>query len=175
MQVNRLTHPRDDLCGIDQYFKQSVGPGDYTIKNLVPDAAKVNPLSVEQHLIYPREGFGFNNKSIDADSVLRNQPEFKNNRCIVRSQARPFLTVPFMGVGRGNPDVESLLLHSEQVRQGKECGTISEETYDGQFTPLIPSIKENIQKPSHLVPEVPAIGWIRGGIPSRAYLRDVNC
>ena len=80
MQVNRLTHSRDDLCGIDQYFKQSVGPGDYTTRNLVPDAAKVNPLSVEQHLIYPREGFGLNNKQIDADSILRNQPEFKNNR-----------------------------------------------------------------------------------------------
>jgi len=175
MQVNRLTHSRDDLCGIDQYFKQSVGPGDYTTRNLVPDAAKVNPLSVEQHLIYPREGFGLNNKQIDADSILRNQPEFKNNRCIVRSQARPFLTVPYMGTGRGNPDVESLLMHSEMVRQGKECGTISEETFDGQFTPLIQSIKDNIQKPSHLVPEVAANGWIRGGIPSRAYIRDVNC
>jgi hypothetical protein len=173
--INRLTHPRDDLCGIDQYYKQSVGVGDYRITNLVPDAKRVNPLSVEQLLIYPREGYGFNNKAIDADSILRNQPEFKNNRCIIRSQARPFLSVPYMGTGRGNPDVESLLLHSEQVRQGKECGTVTEETFEGQYTPLIPSVKENIQNPKNLVPEVAANGWIRGGIPSRSYIRDVNC
>jgi hypothetical protein len=40
---------------------------------------------------------------------------------------------------------------------------------------LIPSVKENIQNPKNLVPEVAANGWIRGGIPSRSYIRDVNC
>lgn len=110
-QINRLSRVRDDLCGIEQYYKQSVGPGDYMVTNLVPDAKRVNPLSVDQLLIYPREGYGLNNRSIDADSILRNQPEFKNNRCIIRNQARPFSTVPYMGGGRGNPDVESLLLH----------------------------------------------------------------
>ena len=99
--INRLSRVRDDLCGIEQYYKQSVGPGDYQVTNLVPDAKQVNPLSVEQLLIYPREGYGLNNKSIDADSILRNQPEFKNNRCIIRNQARPFMTVPYMGGGRG--------------------------------------------------------------------------
>ena len=173
--INRLSRTRDDLCGVDQYYKQSVGPGDYAVTYLVPDAKKVNPLSVEQLLIYPREGYGFNNKAIDADSILRNQPEFKNNRCIIRSQARPFLSVPYMGTGRGNPDVESLLLHSEQVRQGKECGTVTEEFFTQQYTPLIATVKENIQNPKNLVPEVAAAGWIRGGIPSRSYIRDVNC
>jgi hypothetical protein len=135
----------------------------------------VNPLSVDSLLIYPREGFGGNNVSIDAESVLKNQPEFKNNRCLIRAQARPFLTVPYMGTGRGNPDAESLLIHSEQVRQGKECGTVAEQGYDGVFTPLIQTIKENIQNPQHLVPEVAANGWIRGGIPSRQFVRDENC
>ena len=173
--INRLSRVRDDLCGIEQYYKQSAGPGDYQVTNLVPDAKQVNPLSVEQLLIYPREGYGLNNKSIDADSILRNQPEFKNNRCIIRNQARPFMTVPYMGGGRGNSDVESLLLHSEQVRQGKECGTVTEEFFTQQYTPLIPTVKENIQNPKNLVPEVAANGWIRGGIPSRSYIRDVNC
>jgi hypothetical protein len=26
-----------------------------------------------------------------------------------------------------------------------------------------------------LIPEVAASGWVHGGIPSRSYLRDVNC
>ena len=175
MQVNRLTHTRDDACGIDQYFSQSVGPGRYTTTNLVPKANDVNPLAVGEFLMYPREGYGFNNAAIDSDSVLRNQPEFKNNRCIVRAQARPFLGVPYMGGGRGNADVESLLLHSEQVRQGKECGTVTEQAFDGVFTPMIPNLKDNIQKPTNLITEDASPGWVRGGLPSRAYIRDVNC
>uniref|UniRef100_A0A6C0BAM1 Uncharacterized protein n=1 Tax=viral metagenome TaxID=1070528 RepID=A0A6C0BAM1_9ZZZZ len=174
-EINRSTHTKDDNCGISQYYQQSIQNGKYYTTNLVPDAREVNPLAVNNLVVYPREGFGFNNQAIDADSVLRNQPEFKNNRCNIRPQARPFLTVPFMGGGRGNPDVESLLLHSEMVRTGKECGTVTEMQFDGVFTPLIASVKNNIQDPKNLVTEVAAPGWVRGGIPSRSYIRDVNC
>ena len=173
MEVNRLTRTRDDQCGIESYFKQSLGPGSYATTNLVPDAKRVNPLSAAQLQMYPREGYGYNNREIDVDSVLRNQPEFKNNRCNIRPQARPFLSVPFMGTGRGNSDVESNLIHSEQVRQGKECGTVSETFLPQQFVPLIAPLAENIQNPRNLIPEVAASGWIHGGIPSRNYIRDV--
>jgi hypothetical protein len=80
-----------------------------------------------------------------------------------------------MAGGRGNPDVESLLQHAEQVRLGKECGTVTEMTFDNQFTPMIDMLKNNIQNPKNLIPEVAANGWIRGGIPSREYIRDMNC
>ena len=175
MEINRLTHTKDDTCGIEQYFTQSVGPGNYTTTNLVPDARSVNPLASQSLMLFPREGYGFNNNFIDSDSVLRNQPEFKNNKCNIRQQARPFLSVPYMGGGRGNAEVETFLLHAEQVRQGKECGTVSEQQFDGIFTPMIPLVKDNIQNPKNLIPEVASPGWIRGGLPSRSYIRDVNC
>lgn len=175
MEINRLTHARDDLCGIQSYYSQSVGPGRYITTNLVPRASGVNPLAVEQLLIFPREGYGFNNSQIDADSVLKNQPGFKTNRCLTRSQARPFLTVPYMAGGRGNQDVESFLQHSEQVRMGKECGTVTEQFFSQQYTPMIPLLSKNIQNPKNLVEEAAATGWVHGGIPTRSYLRDVNC
>lgn len=175
MQINRMTHPRDDACGIQSYYSQSVGPGRYLTTNLVPQASSVNQTAIDQLLIYPREGYGLNNSSVDADSIMRNQVGFKSNRCSTRAQARPFLTVPYMAGGRGNSQVESLLLHSEQVRMGKECGTVTEQMFDQQWTPMIPTLKENIQKPANLIPEVAENGWIHGGIPTRAYMRDVNC
>jgi small GTP-binding protein len=70
---------------------------------------------------------------------------------------------------------ESLLLHSEQIRMGKECGTVTEQFFSQQYTPLIPILKNNVQNPKNLIPEVAASGWVHGGIPSRSYLRDVNC
>lgn len=175
MDINRLTNTRDDLCGIQQYYTQSLGPGKYTTTNLVPDARQVNPLASEQQLMYPREGYGLNNARVDSDSMLRNESAFKSNRCQIRAQARPFLTVPFMGGGRGNPDVESNLIHGEQVKQMKECGTISETGFEGVWTPLVPSLAENIQNPKNLIPEVASAGWMRAGIPSRSYMRDINC
>ena len=175
MEINRLTHSRDDLCGIQSFYSQSVGPGRYMTTNLVPKATGVQPVAVDQLLIYPREGFGFNNASIDADSALRNQIGFKNNRCQTRPQARPFLSVPYMAGGNPSRDVESLLLHSEQIRMGKECGTVTEQFFPQQYTPLIPILKQNVQNPKNLIPEVAAAGWGNGGIPSRSYLRDVNC
>jgi len=175
MQVNRLTNVRDDLCAIKQYTQQSVGPGKYATTYLVPDAKTVNPLAVESLIIYPREGYGFNNNNIEADSVLRNQPGFLSKRCATRQQARPFLSVPYMGGGRGNAEVETLLQHAEYSRMGTACDTVTETFFSQQFTPLVPSLKASIQNPKNLIPELAANGWIRGGLPSRDYLRDVNC
>jgi len=179
MDINRLTKTRDDLCGIQQYYSQSLGPGKYTTTNLVPDARQVNPLASEQQLMYPREGYGINNAKVDSDSMLRNEASFKSNRCQIRAQARPFLTVPYMGGGRGNPDVESNLIHSEQVKMQKECGTVTEAEFKGQWTPLVPSLSENIQNSKNLIPEDASAAyggtWLRGGVPSRSYMRDINC
>lgn len=173
--LNRLTHTRDDTCGLESFYAQSVGPGNYMTTNLVPRASGVNPVSVTQLNIYPREGFGINNAQVDADSLLRNQPIFNSHKCNIRAQSRPYMTVPFMGNGRGNADIESRLLHSEQVRLGKECGTVTEQFFDQQYTPQIPLLAKYIQNPNNLVEEVASPGWIRGGVPSRQYIRDINC
>ena len=50
--LNRLTHTRDDTCGLESFYAQSVGPGNYQTTNLVPRASGVNPLSVGQLNIY---------------------------------------------------------------------------------------------------------------------------
>ena len=175
MDIYRLTHPRDDMSGMKQYTMQSVGPGKYSTTNLVPRAQDVNPLSVQSVMIYPREGYGRNNPDIDSESLLINQPGFNVNRCNIRQQARPFLSVPYMGGGRGNPDVETKLLQSEVSRMGKACDTVTETFFSQQYTPLVPSLQQNIQKASNLITEDAAKGWIRGGLPSREYIRDVNC
>lgn len=175
MELNRMTSVKDDTCAINQYYKQSTGPGSYATTYLVPDAKKVNPLAVESLLIYPRDGFGLNNASINSDSVLRNQPGFMSKRCNIRPQTRPFLSVPFMGRGRGNQLIESQLQHSEFSRLGKACDTVTETFFPQQYTPMIPSLARSIQNPKNLIPEVAADGWIRGGIPSREFIRDLNC
>lgn len=110
------------------------------------------------------------------DSRLRQEATQAGRlRCPLHVQSRPFATVPYMGNGRGNPDVESSLLYSEWARIERPCGTVTETFFDGQFTPLVPHLAAHIQNPANLIPEQAQIGWIRGGIPSRQFVRSLNC
>ena len=175
-RVNAFTREHDDACSYNHEYRESVGPGRYASTNLVPDRASTVPQALANPTIIASEGFGFDQQEIDNDSMLRNNPTLEGrSRCPLRVQSRPFVTVPFMGKGRGNQELESKLQQSEFVRTGRECGTVSENFFETQFVPLIPHLQSNIQNPKNLVPEVASQGWIRGGIPSRQYIRDLNC
>jgi len=175
-QINEFTRTWDDTCEVAQNIRDSSGPGAYQVTNLVPKQAAAAKVEYPNPTLLGREGFGYNNAQIDQDSRLRNESQQAGRqRCPLHLQSRPFATVPFMGNGRGNPDVESSLIYSEFARIERPCGTVTETFFDSQFVPLVPHLARHIQNPSNLVPEVAADGWIRGGIPSRQFIRDLNC
>ena len=175
-RINEFTRTYDDKCEVAQHDRDSWGPGKYQVTNLVPKQSAAASIEYVNPTLLGREGFGYNNSAIDADSRLRNDTTQEGRqRCPLHVQARPFATVPFMGNGRGNPDVESSLIYSEWARVERPCGTVTETFFDGQFTPLVPHLAAQIQNPSNLIPEVAAAGWVRAGIPSRQFVRDLNC
>lgn len=175
-QINAFTRTWDDMCEVAQNIRDSSGPGAYQVTNLVPKQAAAAKVEYPNPTLLGREGFGYNNSQIDQDSRLRNESQQAGRqRCPLHVQSRPFATVPYMGNGRGNADVESSLIYSEFARIERPCGTVTETFFDGQFVPLVPHLARHIQNPSNLVPEVAADGWIRGGIPSRQFIRDLNC
>ena len=172
-QVNQFTRVHDDRCGIDSSYRQSVGPGFWALTNLIPDPSTTVPQALDNPTVIAKEGYGLLAKNIDTDSILRNHPVQENSqRCPIHPQSRPFLTVPYMGRGRGEPVLEARLQQSEFVRTGKDCMTVTDKPFTNQFTPLQPHVEKNIQNPVHLIPEVAAAGWVHGGIPSRQYVRD---
>jgi hypothetical protein len=175
-RVNEFTRARDDTCEVAQNIRTSAGPGRYNVTNLTPAQSAAARVEYVNPTILGREGFGYNNASIDADSRLRTDRENPTRqRCPLHLQARPFATVPYMGLGRGAPDIESSLLYPQWGRIERSCGTVTETFFEGQFTPLVPHLAAHVQNPSNLVPEAAASGWIRAGIPSRQYVRDLNC
>jgi hypothetical protein len=177
-QINQFTRVHDDPCDQGVQNKESSGPGVYQMTNLVPAGSQAYPLAYQQPAVPAAAGYGWSASSIDVDSVLRNHAMQTNSpHCPLRGrvQARPFASVPFMGRGKGDAELETKLQLSEFVRQGKECGTVSDKFYENQFTPMIPHVSQNIQNPVHLIPEVAANGWVRAGIPSRLWVRDQNC
>jgi hypothetical protein len=120
-QINQFTRVHDDRCGVDSFYRQSVGPGFWATTNLVPNAATVIPQALDNPTIIAKEGYGLLPKNIDNDSILRNHAVQENRqRCPIHPQARPFVTVPYMGRGRGEPVLEAKLQQSEFVRTGKD-------------------------------------------------------
>jgi hypothetical protein len=177
-QIQQFTRVKDDPCDLKVQYKESAAPGVYQVTNLVPAERQVEQMAYQQPVVPMREGYGWSARSIDVDSQLRNHAMQTNSpHCPIRArtQARPFVSVPYMGRGKGEAVLESKLQMSQYVRQGKECGTISDKFYENQFTPMIPYVAANIQNPVHLIEESAANNWVRGGIPSRQVVRDMNC
>jgi hypothetical protein len=177
-QIQQFTRVHDDPCDQAVQNKEAVGPGSYQVTNLVPASSDAYGIAYQQPAVPAAPGYGWSSSAIQVDSVLRNHSVQTNSPHFPlrsRVQARPFVSVPYMGRGKGEADVETQLQHSAFVRQGKDCSTISDTFYENQFTPLVPFLQKNVQNPEHLIPEVASNGWVRSGVPSRQWVRDMNC
>lgn len=176
-QIQQFTRIRDDPCDQSVQNKESVAPGSYQMTNLVPASSDAFNIAYQQPAMLAAAGYGWSAAQINADSVLRNHAVQTNSpHAPIRSrvQSRPFMSVPYMGRGKGEADVETKLQQPSFSRQSKDTGTISDTFYQNQFTPMLPHVSANIQNPANLIPEVASAGWMRSGIPSRQWVRDQN-
>ena len=90
-------------------------------------------------------------------------------------QPRQFVTVPYLGKGRHDVDVETQLLTHKWESNRKSINPMSEESFiDHLHTPLVNDIKSSISNPKYLVEEVALKEWRRGGVSSRDLARDLE-
>ena len=96
---------------------------------------------------------------------------------------RPYLTVPYMA--NGNLSVERMDIESELITGDYEMDPLplaGVSTLDNVIVPLTQNLKDTVQAPVHLVEEVADStvpnnyrdAWIRGGIPTRQGVKDVD-
>ena len=116
---------------------------------------------------------GFPGDIIDKDSLLSIKSEQQREFHKLQLHQRPFATVPFLGKGPVNPDVESKLLHGETVSDRKSTSTIMDKAYiDYNEYPLMGSVKSRINDPANSIEELALEGWTRGGLPTREMGND---
>ena len=87
-------------------------------------------------------------------------------------QVDNYFGVPFKGKGEtilNDPDLKSKMLYGEITNFGKSSNSLAGVSIN-RFTPLIPSIKKNIQDPEHIVPTY----WVNGGLSTRNNLKNIN-
>jgi hypothetical protein len=179
LNLNKLTRTGDDICYTTSRNVQNDSIGNYMVtafKDCECAAKNVDAIAMSEPTITYRDGYGWTSVdgcNIDADSSIRNANNLTNMRYIQQLYTRPYATVPYMGRGSGNSVLESVLQTGEDTSQKKQCNTLS-GIYIDRFVPMVPCLAQNVQNPVHLVEEVAATDWIRGGIPSRDIVRNTN-
>ena len=177
LNVHMKTSNYDDKCFVDVHTRQSMGPGKYQVSNNnhcecgIPDVVKT---ATNVPMLFFRNGYGVAGCSIDGDTKLRVGKTRKFPKCPNQLFTRPYLTVPYMGRGSGNMNLETQIVPGEDTSQKRQCNVLSGITIPHYFTPLIDHVKDNIQNPVHIIPEAALDGWVRGGSPSRLIVRDID-
>lgn len=112
---------------------------------------------------------GLGGCNIDQNSSLLLGSLQTHPRCRIMLAQRPFITVPYLGRGKYNPEVETQLQQTDEYSNNKKSvNTLSEISYiPMQNYPLIPHIQERITNPQYLVEGVASNGWVRGGAATR--------
>jgi hypothetical protein len=171
-KFDNLSRIGNDLCGINARDLQNNSFGSYITTNyfLGSSNSTVN-FATKQPNVFFKGGNGTccaGGDNIGVDSKMKLGSEQINKRCKLNLQQRPFMTVPFLGRGPAQPDMESRIVQGSSVNDTKSNKTITELSFNNHsITPLIPEIEETIQNPEYLVESSAAEGWIRGGLPSR--------
>jgi len=81
---------------------------------------------------------------------------------------RPFVTVPYLGKGYGDPTLEAQLQQGQIVSDKKSVSTVSEMSYmDYSSYPMMDDLKNRIGNPSYSIEESAMDGWVRGGTSAR--------
>lgn len=167
---NNLTGIRSDSIDQTQTNLQNARFGAYVVTNNYGENNSPGHIDfASQQPGFVMHNYGPAPFAIDDESAVlfANQ---ENERAVEKLQLfqRPFLTVPYLGRGGGNPDIEAQLLHGEQFDQRKSVNTIMDKSFaDYSQYPLQDDIKSYINNPANQVEELAMNGWTRGGSSAR--------
>lgn len=174
-KLHHLARGHDDPCFQEIQTLQSMGPGGYQVANHFDcDTMIKNTIqnATENRAMVFKNGHDVGCGVIDDHSKLRIGATRKFPKCPNQLFTRPFLTVPYMGRGSGNMDLESQINPGDMTRVKRSVNTLSGVTIPHYFTPLVPHLQFNVQNPEHIVQETVDADWVRGGTNSRNVIRD---
>lgn len=171
-QLNRGTNIRDDCCEMTWRDRSNQLMSNYWLDNPVP--CNNNPAFLcEPDLNMQRAPYNCQDFKLSSDlrngcsgNVLTHDGRRKT------LDVRPYRTVPGMTqclTPLMDSDLYSQMITGESTRMGKGCNSLAGVTVD-RFEPLVPCLKYNVQNPVHLIPKY----WVRGGMDTRAFIRNAD-
>lgn len=110
--------------------------------------------------------------NIDNNSKLLIDKEVTREHTKLSLLERPYLTVPYLGRGKVDPDLESDILQGESYTNRKSSNLQTEISFiPYSHTPLLSSVEESIANPSNFI-ESNDVGFLRGAVDTRNLNRD---
>lgn len=169
------TRIENDNCSIDQRNVQNMGASNYMLENYYPACPMSSAIKFatnQPNVFYSgSHQLGINGCNVNTNSELK-LTNLTRSKCKISLSERPFLTVPYLGRGSCNVELESQILQGDMMINKKSVNTTSETSHiKYRHYPLIPSIESSVTNPENLVEDSAADGWVRGGVPSREIAR----
>jgi len=172
---------RSDQLTMDLDVMQSQGPGNYHLDNQFAcecGLKEAQSIQTSQPGIHLKGGFGWIAEKgclVDNDSDLRiGENKLTNTRMINQVFERLSATTPNLTKGYYDVDTESIIRPGNFASDQKPCIGNSEVTFGNYFLPMIPKLKTEIQDHKHIIPEDSKQDWVRGGLPTRQMVRNVD-
>ena len=148
---------------LSNYFNEN--PSDKSIKFATSQPAIV-PNGVNG-------GSGVGGHNIEGENYLLLKTEQERALGRLNLLQRPYATVPYLGRGSCDPNVESQLRFGESVSDKKSVSTIMSQSFMGYtLHPPDEDMQEHVSDPRFTVEEAALEGWIRGGAATRDMAED---
>jgi len=158
-----------DSCALDQRTLQNTSLANYHMQRFtMPDANAVQFATSYVGVNY--SGHPIDEKVIDTNSrMFLSKDQLSQQLGPLEHETRPYLSVPYLGRGTVNTNMETYLRNGAQHTSRRDLPQTSESSMRKyNTTPLIPDVKKHIQNPTHIIES----SWVRGGMSSRDMHRD---
>jgi len=173
---NNISRIGNDECDMTNKNKQNINASNYALENYMVSSSlnsTINLATNQPNVFFQGSpAGGINSNNIDKNTSLKFS-QLARTPEKATYQERLFSTVPYLGKGPSNIDVECDLTNCNINSNRKSADQNSEVDHTNLiYYPLIPSLEATISNPANLVEGVAADGWVRGGIPSRILNRE---
>ena len=154
---------------------------NYTLSNyfsnITPDSEFVQFATQQPTMMFSGtvSGSGINGDIIDNESEIfyNSHNEHPDEKLMLN--ARPFVTIPYLGRGSCDAVLESQLLQGEMVNDKKSVSTIMEKSFNNySLYPIDDIMKDRVEDPTKNIEEAALNGWVRGGMLTRDMSNDPN-
>ena len=163
----------NDQCGSTLKNLESVNTCNYVLKNYHLgncDMKKTIQFATSQPNVFYNgtHQIGMTGCNVEQNSDLLIGSTQTKPKCRISLLERPFKTVPFLGRGPNNPELESQMFLGNQESNRKTVNLNSEKSYiPYRHYPLIEPIRQSVTNPQYLIESDASETWVRGGESSR--------
>ena len=166
----------NDDTSINQRNQLNMHHANYSLENFYPQCpmTQAKKFALNQPNVFyngSHEG-GIKGCEMESSNNLK-YTHITKPACKLSLTTRPFLTVPYLGRGAGDPEMELKIKTGQNFLNKKTNNAIMEECFsEYQNYPLIDPIKKTVNNSSYLIESDAMKGWKRGGISARDIARN---